>query len=106
MNFPTRYQGKPMLVYLDAYVLDALGALEPERSASFQTMLPKLREALNTDGDTWQQVVESSMDMPADSADALRAMWERHVHETIDAGGTPDALAWTHQIVDARFGNG
>lgn len=94
-----------MLVYLDAYVLDALGALEPEKSAGFQDMLPKLRAALNTDGDTWQQVVEHSMEMPPDSVNALRAMWEHHVHETIDAGQTPDVLAWTHSLVDARFGN-
>lgn len=105
MTLSTRYQGKPMLVYLDAYVLDALGALEPEKSAGFQDMLPKLRAALNTEADTWQQVVERTMEMPPDSVDALRAMWERHVYETINAGGTPDVLEWTHALVDARFGN-
>lgn len=99
----TRYDGKPMLRLLDAYVLDALGALDEVTAVNYTQMRPKLAASLNVDSPTWQGVVEQSMDMPPDSVEALRALWEAHVHETIAAGETPDVVAWTHDLVDARF---
>ncbi|MDQ1131027.1 hypothetical protein [Microbacterium sp. SORGH_AS_0888] len=101
-----RYDGKPMLRFLDAYVLDALGALDDTTSRRNVEMAPKLAAALHVDATTWQEAVEKAMEMPPDSADALRSMWEHHVYETIAAGSAPDVLAWTHALVDSRFQQG
>ncbi|MFG6504549.1 hypothetical protein [Microbacterium sp. P05] len=106
MSDEARYQGKPMLRVLDAYVLDALGALDELTVESYTAMRPKLAAALHAEAPSWQGVVERAMDMPPDSANALRAMWERHVHETLAAGDVPDVVTWVRQLVDARFISG
>ena len=98
-----RYAGKPMLRLLDAYVLDALGALDEKTARDNAAMSSRIAQALKVDAATWQGAVERAMQMPPDSAEALRALWEQHVHATLGNGGTPDVLAWTHDVVDARF---
>jgi hypothetical protein len=108
MNMTTdltaRYSGKPMLRLLDAYVLDALGALDDRTARSMAEMAPKTIAALNVPASTWQQAVELSMEMPPSSMAELRAKWEQYVHEALAAGVTPDVLGWTHKMVDVRFG--
>ncbi len=102
-DLSARYEGKPMLRLLDAYVLDALGALDEETARNNAAMVDKLSAALHVEADTWQDAVEKAMNMPPDSRDALRAMWEQHVHRTLQEGSTPDVLDWTHGLVDSRF---
>ncbi len=98
-----RYEGKPMLRLVDAYVLDALGALDAATARANAANAAKIASALNVTATTWQRAVEAALQMPPDSTDALRAMWEQHVHEALAAGDTPDVLSWTHSLVDARF---
>lgn len=98
-----RYEGRPMLRLIDAYVLDALGALDAPTAQANAANAAKIASALNVPATTWRDAVEAALQMPPDSADALRAMWEQHVHATIAAGETPDVLSWTHTLVDARF---
>ena len=99
-----RYDGKPMLRLLDAYVLDALGALDPVSAQTNAANSEKIAVAMNVSAATWQEAVERALQMPPDSSDALRGMWEQHVHATLANNGTPDVLAWTHELVDTRFG--
>ncbi|MBZ4488099.1 hypothetical protein LQ938_11505 [Microbacterium sp. cx-55] len=98
-----RYDGKLMLRLLDAYVLDALGALDAATAQANAANAVKIASALSAPGLTWQGSVESAMQMPPDSQDALRTLWERHVHQTIARGKTPNVIAWTHELVDSRF---
>lgn len=102
-DLTVRYAGKPLLRLLDAYVLDALGALDERTARSNEEMAPKIIAALSVSASTWQQAIEVSMEMPPSSAQELRVKWEQYVHEALAAGVTPDVLAWTHKMVDVRF---
>ncbi len=95
-----------MLRLLDAYVLDALGALDDRTARSMAEMAPKTIAALNVPASPWQQAVELSMDMPPSSIAEIRAKWEQYLHDALAAGVTLDVLAWTHKMVDVRFGTG
>lgn len=101
-----RYAGKPLLRLLEAYVLDALGALDERSARANEQMAPKIIAALNVPASTWQQAIELSMEMPPDSVHALRLKWEQYVREALAAGITPDVLAWTQKMVDVRFDRG
>lgn len=46
-DLTARYVGKPVLRLLDAYVLDALGALDERTARANEEMAPKLIAALN-----------------------------------------------------------
>ncbi|ROR65640.1 hypothetical protein [Agrococcus jenensis] len=98
-----RYAGAPMVRFLDAYVLDAIGALDDATRDTMDRNVSRIRQALQVEGDTWQEVVETAMAMPDDAADGVRTSWEMFVDECFRAGQTPDALAWSHALVDARF---
>lgn len=92
-----------MLRLLDAYVLDALGALDSATASSMVAMTGTLSHALKASGSNWQEIIESAMEMPPGSRDELRELWEQHVHETSGAGNPPDVIAFAHALVDARF---
>lgn len=98
-----RYAGAPMVRFLDAYVLDAIGALDDATRATMAGNVARIRQALRVDGETWQDVVETAMAMPDDAADGVRTSWAMFVDECFRTGQTPDALAWSHALVDARF---
>lgn len=104
-DLAARYEGKPILRLLDAYVLDALGALDEKTARANEQMAPKIISALHVEASSWQEAIERSMEMPPGSADELRARWEQYVHEALAAGVTPDVIAWTHKMVDVRFEN-
>lgn len=98
-----RYAGAPMVRFLDAYVLDAIGALDDATRTTMAANVERIRQALRVDGETWQEVVESAMAMPDDAAEGVRTSWEMFVDECFRIGETPDAVAWSHALVDARF---
>lgn len=92
-----------MLRFLDAYVLDAIGALDDATLNNMTANVTRLRQALHTEGETWQQVVEAAMSMPRGSADGIRTAWRTFVNECCQVGQTPQPLKWAHDLVDARF---
>ncbi|MDJ1114603.1 hypothetical protein [Microbacterium dauci] len=98
-----RYDGKPLLRFLDAYVLDALGALDEKTAALAVAMKDKTAAALGVEGDTWQEVIERAMAMPPGAREQLQALWEQHVVLVTEAGQTPDVVAFAHATVDATF---
>jgi hypothetical protein len=44
------------------------------------------------------------MDLPADTADELRAMWREHELLLRAQDREPDVLAFARNVVDVRFG--
>lgn len=101
-----RYESRPLLRLLDAYVLDVLGALDERTEALARSVKDKTAAALGVEGETWQEVIETAMSIPPDAPDQLRIMWEQRVHAVIDEGGTPDVIEFAHAVVDSTFGAG
>lgn len=98
-----RYQSKPMLRFLDAYVLDCIGLLDDATSDLCERFAPSLASALKVDASTWQVVVELSMDMPRGSRAELRELWLQAVEIDRARGWEPDALVFARELVDFRF---
>ena len=99
----SRYQNKPMLRLLDAYVLDAIGLLDKLSLSACEAISSRLKSALGVDAETWQEVVELSMDIPTTSRDELRTLWASEVDRASTVGEVPNALTFARNLVDINF---
>ena len=108
MSLPTpdlqrRYEGKPLLRLLDAYVLWAIGALPEEQEAVFQQMTPKLRQTWNRAGEEWHAVVASEMHFPPTMPTLIREAWEKNQAIAAANKVTLPATSFAYMFVDANF---
>lgn len=97
-----RYEERPFLRLLECYVLWSIGHLAPSQEQVLAKMRPKLEATYETDG-SWQEIVASQMDFPADLPDALRRMWTRTAENAGDQSSSLDPEVWARQVVDANF---
>lgn len=102
-DLSARYEGRPMIRVLDAWFLDALGALDENARTSMENMAPTLAQTFNVQPGTWQQVVVDALALPSDLATQLQGAWELAVTDDLAAGRTPNVLAFTYAMVDASF---
>jgi hypothetical protein len=93
-----RYEGRPVLRLVEAYVLDRLDLLDPGSADSLAAMAPKLASSLGSSADTWQGVVADALDLHSDCDDAVRRDWERMI--TVDPELEPQHFA---QLVADSF---
>ena len=99
----TRYDGKPLLRLVDAYVLDAIGHLPPEVDAKMTDMEPKFREAFGASG-SWREMVAEQMKFPEGLPAAIREMWAKGRVKFLAANGyEPDPATFTMSFVDTKF---
>ena len=82
-----RYDGLPLLRFLEMYVLNAIAELPPEQAQALEEMAPRLHALYGGDG-TWLSAIETSIQAPPDLPDAIREMWARNQaiarqHDTI-----------------------
>jgi hypothetical protein len=72
-----RYDGKPLLMLLDLYVLRAIGELSPYQEDGLNRMAPKLQARFGGGGQ-WHEAVERAVGMEAEAAQDIRDMWARN----------------------------
>jgi len=77
MPTANRYAGKPLLRVLECYVLWAIGELGEVEQAKLCGMEPQLRQALKQQGN-WREVVEKTMELPANMPELIRANWMKN----------------------------
>jgi hypothetical protein len=66
----------PSLRIIELYILDALGYLTAEESATLEAAAGKVGAALKSEASTWQGVVEDTLDLPAEPfRDIIRRDW-------------------------------
>jgi hypothetical protein len=99
-----RYAGGMRVRALDAYVLDCLGLLAPATSADLEARREELASELGADGETWQDVVRAAAGIPDGADTELRTLWAFTQVQEEAEGREADALAFTHDLVDATFG--
>ena len=73
-----RYAGKPMLRFLEAYVLWSINRLPSDSASGLNAMAPRLTQLFGGDG-TWQSAVASTMELPENMPALIRERW---VHNT------------------------
>ena len=94
-----RYEGKPFLMLLDSYVLDAIGALDARRDAQAAALEPQFAGAGG-----WRAIVAREMRFPDGMAGAIREMWDKGRVRFVEANGRePDPHEFARVFVDSKF---
>jgi hypothetical protein len=84
-NF-NRYAGKPFLVWVDSFILNTIGHLDPEMALKLAKATPRLREAYGSDG-SWEEIVMEQLDFDPSVRDAIRTLWEENQQRARAQGG-------------------
>ena len=75
-TIPDRYEQNPMLVLVENFILDAIGKLEPEKAAKLNDIICR-----TFGGTDWRKSLCSQLELPADSAASIQAMWKQRQAE-------------------------
>lgn len=99
-----RYDDKPFLRYVDAWVLDAIGHLDEATRAYCAAMEPTLRHSLGLTG-SWQEMVAQQMKFAPDLTAQIRKIWDDGRVKFAAAHGRPaDPVQFAMTFVDRNFG--
>jgi len=94
-----RYQGKPLLILLENYVLSCIGCLPPER---VPTLINIVRHVYGG-GDDWKVTLRSTLHLGDILDDNLKQMWLRNqdIARQISQVLLPEDFA--RMVVDQNF---
>jgi hypothetical protein len=96
---PERYRGRPLLVVLENYVLDTIGALPTEK----QSIVSGLVSRVFGGGEDWKKTVRDQLRFD-DSIDAvLREMWERNQQLAVQQQTVLHPVQFAKMVVDDNF---
>ncbi|MBB5706172.1 hypothetical protein [Sphingopyxis panaciterrulae] len=99
-----RYDDKPFLRYVDAWVLNAIGALDEPTRAYCVAMEPQLRQSLGKTG-SWDAIVAQQMNFPPELPEQIRRIWADGQAKFEQANGRPaDPVQFAMIFVDRNFG--
>lgn len=99
-----RYDDKPFLRFVDAWVLDAIGELDPATRTYCVAMEPQLRQSFGLDGN-WTGIVAQQMKFAPDLPDRIRAIWTDGKARFEAGNGRPaDPVQFAMTFVDRNFG--
>jgi hypothetical protein len=93
-----RYDGKPFLKLVDAFVLKAIGHLDPSQDEALQQMTPKLQETFKCTG-TWEEIVMAELRFEPEVRVAIRELWEKNQAIARQNGVALTPLAFTEMFV-------
>ena len=71
---PERYKGRPLLIILENYILDCIGALEPERQQQVQAIVQRTFGG----GTDWKLTVRGVLYLEEGLDERLRRMWQQN----------------------------
>lgn len=69
-----RYAGKPFLVWVDSFILKAIGRLGPEMEAKLEKATPDLRKAFDSTG-SWEDIVMEQLEYTSAVRGAIQELW-------------------------------
>jgi hypothetical protein len=96
-----RYEGRPLLILLENYVLACIGALTAEHTVRVADLTRRAFGAPS--GADWMEVLRTQLDLAPTICDSIRERWQVAV-TTLQAEGEPiDPVAFARGLVDANF---
>ena len=96
---PERYRDKPLLIILENYILDCIGALEPERQQTVRAVVQRTFGG----GDDWKKTIREMVQMDESLDEQLRQMWQ-HNQETARANGVELLpIQFAKMVADQNF---
>lgn len=96
-----RYEGKPFLRLVDAYVLDLIGALDPATAQGMVALEPRLRGTFSApEAASWQEIVRGQLQLDDPQVHSIREAWSRQLLEDDGFGKPHDPVAWAYAVSD------
>ena len=96
---PERYKGRPLLIIIENYVLDCLGALEPERQQQVRAIVQRTFGG----GADWKQTMRGVLHLGDSLDEQLRHMWQQN-QELAGASGTVlPPVQFAKMVADQNF---
>lgn len=96
---PERYQGRPLLILLENYVLDSIGALTPERSGE----VGKVVQQTFGGGPDWRETLRRRFWLDDSLDDSIRTLWERNQEVAHVRGEAIRPIQFAKMMVDTNF---
>jgi len=97
-----RYKDKPLLRFVEFYVLSSIGELSEETTAALAKTSPHLAKTYGRTGD-WFQIIQAELDIPPDLPPKLAAMWQHNRKKILDRGEMPDAEDFARWVTDEHL---
>jgi len=96
---PERYQGRPLLIVLENYVLDCIGKLPPESS---QKLAGLMQKALGG-GPDWKQTLREMLHLDPSMDEELRKLWIKNEALAKQDGTLLHPVQFAKMVVDENF---
>ena len=96
---PERYAGRPLLIVLENYVLDCIGALPPDRQALAHSVVQRVWGG----GDDWKETVRVQLHLESSLDESLRGMWSRNQELAKQRNQPLHPIQFAKMIVDQNF---
>src|SRR5689334_12741113 len=88
-----RYKGRPLLLILDNYVADCVGALAPEKQAGLAAIVKKWFGG----GDDWKKTMRGTLKLDDSIDEVIRQAWAKFKKENAGASPLGFAAAFSDQ---------
>jgi len=102
----SRYEGQPMLLLLESFVLDVIGHLDQKRANSLLAMTPKLRQTFNSSSSDWKNIIREVLHMSSTIEIAILDLWIRNNEIAGDAGKSLEPLHYSQMFADEYLRDG
>ena len=96
---PARYQGRPLVIVLENYILDCIGKLPP---GSSQELAKLMQQALGG-GPDWKQTIRDMLHLDARLDQELRDLWDRNEALAREQGQELHPVQFARMVVDENF---
>lgn len=96
-----RYEGRPLLILLENFVLACIGALSAETTARIAGLTRRGFDA-PPDAD-WMEVLRTQLELGPGICDSIRERWQTAVAQLEQRGEPVDPVAFARGVVDANF---
>ena len=96
---PERYAGRPLLIVLENYVLDCIGALQPDKQELARSVVQKVWGG----GDDWKETVRAQLHLESSLDESLRGMWSRNQELAKQHNQPLHPIQFAKMIVDQNF---
>ena len=96
---PERYQGRPLLIIIENYISDSIGALERERQDQVRGVVQRTFGG----ADDWKQTMRGVLELEENLDEQLNQMWLRNQELARSNGVVLHPVQFAKMVADQNF---
>ena len=96
---PERYQGRPLLLILENYVLDCIGHLPADKQSTIAALVSKAFGA----SDNWKATIRATLKFEESIDSSIQMMWDKNQSITKNNGDELHPIQFAKMCVDTNF---